>query len=81
MTILHGAHQLNSSQFDQLSDGSFVREPVVRAYYSCSHSTLWRWVKAGLIPPPKKIGPKNSVWNVGELRESSRRICNSTSPS
>jgi len=75
MNLLNGVHQVNLSQFDQLPDAAFVREPVVRAFFSCSHSTLWRWVKSGLIPQPKKIGPKNTVWNVGELRESSRRIC------
>lgn len=79
MKLLHGLHLANFIQFDQLPESSFVREPVVLSLYSCSHSSLWRWVKAGLIPPPKKLeGSKNALWNVGELRESSRRICNPT---
>lgn len=75
MKPLHGLHLANFIQFDQLPESSFVREPVVLSLYSCSHSTLWRWVKAGLIPQPKKLG-SNAIWNVGELRESSRSICN-----
>jgi predicted DNA-binding transcriptional regulator AlpA len=24
--------------------------------YSCSRTTIWRWVKAGVLPEPRRIG-------------------------
>ena len=56
--------------FDQLPDSANVRLPVVRALYACSSATVWRRVKAGVIPQPKKFGEKLTAWNVGELRRS-----------
>ncbi|MBU2043386.1 MAG: AlpA family phage regulatory protein [Alphaproteobacteria bacterium] len=59
-----------TSHFDTLSDRAFVRLPVVAELYSTSASNVWRWVKRGIIPQPKKLGPQTTVWNVGELRRS-----------
>jgi predicted DNA-binding transcriptional regulator AlpA len=38
------------------------------ALYACSAATVWRRVKEGKIPKPKKFGEKLTAWNVGELR-------------
>ncbi len=57
------------SGFDSLPDTANVRQPVVEALYGCSSATVWRWVKKGIIPAPKKFGEQRiTVWNVGELR-------------
>lgn len=56
--------------FDSLPDSANVREPVVCALYGFSHGTLWNYAKLGIIPAPRKIGPRVTVWNVGELRRS-----------
>jgi predicted DNA-binding transcriptional regulator AlpA len=56
--------------FDQLPDSANVRLPVVAALFACSPATVWRWAKAGIIPKPKSLGGKTTVWNVGELRRS-----------
>jgi predicted DNA-binding transcriptional regulator AlpA len=53
--------------FDALPDSAHVKQPVVQSLFACSHSSVWRRVKAGTIPPPRKFG-SSSVWNVGELR-------------
>lgn len=58
------------SQFDKLPDAAHVRLPVVAELYATSQSNVWRWVKQGLIPKPRKVGPQTTVWNVGELRRS-----------
>lgn len=58
--------------FDLLPDSAYVRLPVVKALRACSNATVWRDVKAGRIPPPKKLSARISAWNVGELRASSR---------
>lgn len=60
--------------FDGLSDQAFVRLPVVVELYSTSPSNVWRWVKRGIIPQPKKLGPQTTVWNVGDLRRSLAKV-------
>lgn len=54
--------------FDQLPDTAHVRQPVVKALFSCSDATVWRRVKDGGIPRPHKLSPRVTAWNVGELR-------------
>ncbi len=27
--------------------------------YSCSYTTIWRWVRAGVLPAPRKLGGLN----------------------
>ncbi len=53
--------------FDRSPDAAEVRLPVVQALYACSASTVWRRVRSGLIPAPKRRGGICS-WSVGELR-------------
>lgn len=57
--------------FDALPDSANVRQPVVQGLYGCSSTTIWRRVKAGLIPKPKKLGG-TTVWNVADLRAALR---------
>ena len=54
--------------FDHLPDSACVREPVVRALFQCSSATVWRWSNSDRLPRPLKLGPRLTVWNVGELR-------------
>ncbi len=54
--------------FDSYPDAACVRQPVVEALYACSAATVWRGVKAGRIPQPRKLSPRVTCWNVGELR-------------
>lgn len=58
------------ADFDTLPDAAHVRLPVVQALFACSDETVRRRVKAGHIPAPKKLGPRLTAWNVGELRRS-----------
>lgn len=62
------------AQFDDLPESAHVRRPVVQELYAVSTPTLWRWVKAGRIPAPKKLGPNTTAWNVGELRRAMAAI-------
>lgn len=55
--------------FDDLPDSAHVRQPILQGLLSCSHATVWRMVKRGQIPAPKKISCRITAWNVGELRE------------
>jgi len=54
--------------FDQLPDTANVRQPVVQGLYACSAASVWRGVKNGRIPKPRKLSPRTTCWNVGELR-------------
>jgi predicted DNA-binding transcriptional regulator AlpA len=55
--------------FDSLPDAAFVRQPVVEALFSCSGTTVWRRVKDGRIPKPRKLSDRVTGWNVGALRQ------------
>ena len=55
--------------FDLLPDSANVRQPVVQGLVGCSAATIWRMVKRGALPKPRKISTRVTVWNVGELRE------------
>ena len=54
--------------FDSLPDSASVRQPIVQALYACSSASVWRGVHAGRIPKPRKLSPRTTCWNVGELR-------------
>lgn len=55
--------------FDHLPDSAFVRLPVVAALKACSTATVWRMVRRGDLPAPKKISARIAAWNVGLLRK------------
>ena len=55
-------------RFGSLPDEAHVRLPVVMALYACSAASVWRYVKTGKLPAPRKFGSRVSAWNVGQLR-------------
>ena len=55
--------------FDSLPDSANVRQPVVQGLFGCSSATVWRNVKKGIIPTPKKLSERVTAWNVGDLRK------------
>lgn len=59
--------------FDSLPDSANVRQPVVEGLYGYSSATLWRRVKDGRLPCPRKLSDRVTVWNVGELRRALNR--------
>lgn len=55
--------------FDNLPDAAMLRLPqIVGPLVPCSHSTWWRYVKAGKAPQPIKISPGVTAWRVGDIR-------------
>lgn len=54
--------------FDQLPDSAHVRQPTVEALIGCSPATVWRMVKRGTLPAPRKLSQRVTAWNVGDLR-------------
>ncbi len=55
--------------FDSLPDSANVRQPVVQALIGCSSATIWRMVKRGTLPAPRKLSERVTAWNVGDLRK------------
>lgn len=53
--------------FDDLPNCARAALPVVCELYDASPATVWRRVKAGLIPSPIKEGG-STRWIVGDLR-------------
>lgn len=54
--------------FDSSPDSAYVRQPVVQGLLSISAATVWRMVKRGTLPAPRKLSDRVTAWNVGELR-------------
>jgi predicted DNA-binding transcriptional regulator AlpA len=55
--------------FDSAPDSANVRLPVVQSLFACSAATVWRMVKRGTLPAPRKLSERVTAWNVGELRQ------------
>ena len=62
------AAQAALENFDALPDSANVRVRTVMGLYGCSIATVWRNVRLGYIPTPRKLTARTTVWNVGELR-------------
>lgn len=54
--------------FDSLPDSANVRVGVVAALFGVSIATIWRQVRRGAFPKPRKLSDRATAWNVGELR-------------
>lgn len=62
------------SQFDQLPDSAHVPQLVVEGLFGISGPTVWRRVKDGTLPPPRKPSPGCTRWVVGELRQVTAKV-------
>ena len=62
------------AQFDTLPESAHVRLPVVAALHGIGPATVWRWVRAGRLPTPVKLGPNTTAWRVGELRRAMAQV-------
>lgn len=56
------------TNFPLLPDDAHVRLPVVTGLFACSPATVWRRVKSGAIPAPRKLSERLTAWRVGDLR-------------
>lgn len=62
------------SNFDDLPASAQVPARTVAALLDISEVSVWRWVKSGRLPAPRKFGEATTRFNVGELREALARV-------
>ena len=46
---------------------ALLRAPELRARLGIGHTTVFRWVRMGVIPPPIKLGPRRVAWVLSEI--------------
>ena len=45
----------------------WLSDKAVANRYDIARVTVWSWVRKGILPPPKKLGPNTSRWSAAEL--------------
>lgn len=53
---------------DRLPDTMLITDKIVASMASVSRATVWNWASSGLIPKPRRLGPRCSRWELGEIR-------------
>ncbi len=46
----------------------YIRARELAELLSVSRATIWRWTKAGELPPPSHIGLRAVVWSIDEVK-------------
>jgi len=53
---------------------TWLSDKDVAARYSIARVTVWSWVRKGILPPPKKLGPNTSRWSATELDQRDQEV-------
>jgi predicted DNA-binding transcriptional regulator AlpA len=62
-------------QFEDLPACAYVKMPVVMALFGgISDEEVRRRTRDGRIPKPTKLGSRNNIWQVGQLREALAKL-------
>lgn len=62
------------SALPPLSDDALVTRSEFATRLRISLATLHRWVAAGRIPPPVRIGRRHTVWHADVVRQTLREL-------
>ena len=54
-------------------DTKLIRESVLRDMIPISHTTVWRYVKMGMLPAPIKMG-RNTFWVKAEVEAAIEKL-------
>lgn len=46
---------------------TYLRDKDLAERYGISRSTVWRWARKGLLPPPVKFGDACSRWRLDDV--------------
>ena len=62
-------------QFEHLPGTAYVKRPVVQVLFGgISDEEVRRRTLDGRIPKPTKLGSRNNIWQVGQLRAALARL-------
>lgn len=70
----HCGHELceenkRAKVFEQLPERGYIRQKLLIPHLvPFSNATLWRRVKAGEFPAPKKLSPRITAWRIEEVK-------------
>ena len=53
----------------KLGGRRFLTYADLEERYGKTRQTLWRWVRAGLLPAPYEIGPNSVAFSLREIQE------------
>ncbi len=56
--------------FDTLPDSALIDVRIYALLLGCSQNTIWRRVKAGILPAFVHASPQQTRWRVGDVRKS-----------
>jgi hypothetical protein len=80
-TVAKGGHTVDSQtltalkQFEELPDCAYVKRAVVQVLFGgISDEEVRRRTRDGRIPKPTKLGSRNNIWRVGDLRAALARL-------
>lgn len=57
----------------------FLTDIQVGNHYGVSRHTIWRWVREGKFPAPKKLTSGSTRWHVSDIEEFDRKVLASAS--
>lgn len=57
------------SSLDNLPASALLSDREIAQLVGVAPTTIWRWAKAGILPPPQRIGLRCTRWNLGEVRK------------
>lgn len=57
------------SSFDNLPATAKLSAREIADIISINEKTVWRWVKAGILPQPQRISTRCTRWSVGDVRK------------
>jgi hypothetical protein len=62
------ANEREINELEALNAGiGFSSDKIIALYLGAGRSTVWKWVKDGLLPPPVKITKSHSRWSNPEI--------------
>lgn len=53
----------------EFSGGPYLSYADLEEHYQKSRVTIWRWVRAGLLPAPYQLGPNSVGFDSQEIRD------------
>ena len=63
-----------SIKFADLPPEALIRMPQLRALTGLGKTSIYKYMRAGVLPKPVRLGERLSAWRAGEVSEALQRI-------